>query len=322
LSFYGNYVRRIDRAGRQEIYAQEGLSGPVGLAFDSEGDLYANNCRGNSISRISQDRDVEVFAESPLFKCPNGITTDRLGSLCVVNFSDEKVLRILASGEVTELAVLPGGGNGHVTWARGKLYATSFRGHRIYSISTSGDVELVAGTGGIGESDGPGSVASFSWPNGIASGPNGDRLYVNDFIDRFPPTTARPPVPLSSVRMIKLASITSTMAAALQSGGILAMIDEYRRFKPDPSTASLYTELEVNGFGYRSLASEQLDAAVAAFKLNAESYPASFNVYDSLAEAYLRQGDRDQATDKSRKSVELNGANPNTVEKLRELGAE
>jgi sugar lactone lactonase YvrE len=98
----------------------------VGLAFDSEGNLYVNNCRGNLISRISQDRDVEVSAESPLFNCPNGITTDGLGSLFVVNFSDEKVLRISASGEVTERAVLPGGGNGHVIWARGKLYATSF----------------------------------------------------------------------------------------------------------------------------------------------------------------------------------------------------
>jgi predicted Zn-dependent protease len=78
----------------------------------------------------------------------------------------------------------------------------------------------------------------------------------------------------------------------------------------------------VNGFGYRLLALEQLDAAVAAFKLNAESYPASFNVYDILAEAYLRRGDRDKAIDNYRESVELNGANLNAVEKLRELGAE
>jgi hypothetical protein len=32
---------------------------------------------------------------------------------------------------------------------------------------------------------------------------------------------------------------------------------------------------------------------VEVLKLNVEAYPDSFNVYDSLAEAYMNRGDRD-----------------------------
>ena len=211
-SFFGNYVSRVNRLGEHEVYASRGLQGPVGLAMDAVGNLYVNNCTGNTISVVRPDRSVETLAADTLLNCPNGLTIDPAGNLYVVNFRDERMLKVSPEGEVTDFASLPGGGNGHVTFARGALIATSFQGHRVYRVSLTGDVTLLAGTGERGETDGSTDVATFSWPNGIAAGPSGDRVYINDFVNRFPPTVALPPIPRSSLRMIKLPSFADILA--------------------------------------------------------------------------------------------------------------
>ena len=318
-NFSGNYITRIDRQGRQEIHADSGLSGPVGIAVGDEGELYVCNCLANNLSRVRPDGSVSTFAESDLFNCPNGITRDSDGNLYVVNFSDARMLAVSADGHVREFASLPGGGNGHVTFAAAGLYATSFRGHRVYRISLDGEVEHLAGTGALGETDGPAREATFRWPNGIAAGPQGDRLYVNDFINRFPPTVEVPPRPLWTLRQIKLASISDRMLSALESGGIEAMIEAHREWRRDPATAGSFTEVEVNRLGYTLMARGRLDAAIEAFKLNVDAYPSSFNVYDSLAEAYMNAGRNELAIEYYEKSLELNPANTNAVQKLERL---
>lgn len=316
-SFSGNYISKIDRHGNQEIVA-EGLQGPVGIAI-ADGDLVVCNCRSNTLGRVSRDGEVTTFAESPLLACPNGITRAPSGDFYVVNFSDGKMLRVSPEGEVTEFATLPGGGNGHVTFARGSLYATSFQGHRVYRVSLDGEVTLLAGTGVRGETDGPALEASFSWPNGIAASPQGDRLYINDYLNRTPPTVPVPPVPKSILRVVKLASLSDRMAAALGSGGIDAMAEAYRAWKSDPATAPLFTEVEVNAYGYALMGGGRLDAALRVFELNAESYPSSWNVWDSLAEAHMNAGDTEKAIELYEKSLEINPANTNATEMLERL---
>jgi len=316
-SFAGNYVTKIDRQGRQEIVA-EGLQGPVGVAI-ADGELFVCNCRANTIARVSAAGEVTTFAESPLFNCPNGITRAPSGDLYVVNFSDGRMLEVTPDGGVSELATLPGGGNGHVTFARGSLYATSFMGHRVYRVSLDGEVTLIAGTGARGETDGPALEATFSWPNGIAASPQGDRLYINDYINRTPPTMPIPPVPKSTLRVVRLVSLSDRMAAAFESGGVDAMAEAYHAWKSDPATAGVFTEVEVNQYGYRLMGGGQLDAALRVFELNAESYPTSWNVWDSLAEAHLRSGNDAKAIELYEKSLELNPANTNATQMLERL---
>ena len=80
------------------------------------------------------------------------------------------------------------------------------------------------------------------------------------------------------------------------------------------------SEDEINNFGYNLLAMKKVDDAVATFELNAELYPKSYNVYDSLAEAYLRQGKKELAIEFYKKSLEVNPNNTNAtqmVEKIR-----
>jgi Tfp pilus assembly protein PilF len=51
-------------------------------------------------------------------------------------------------------------------------------------------------------------------------------------------------------------------------------------------------------------------------------YPNSYNTYDSLAEAYMDNGDKDLAiSNYQKKSLELNPNNMNAVEKLKKLNS-
>lgn len=320
-SFYGGYVSRIDRHGNHEIFA-EGFTGPVGLTLDPEGNLYVCDCRANSIAKVDPQGKVSTFAESELFSCPNGITRGSQGDLFVVNFSNGKMLRVSPQGEVSDFAMIPGGGNGHVAIARGSLYATSFAGHQVFRISDAGEVTLVAGTGVMGEKDGAALEALFSWPNGIAVGAQGDRLFINDYINRSLPGTEIPPSPRFALRQIKLASLADSLKAAFQAGGIDRVVEVHRAWKADPSTANLYTEIEINRLAYTWMAAGQLAEATRLFELNAESYPQSFNAYDSLAEAYMNGGKKKLAIKNYKKSLELNAGNANARQMLEKLGGE
>lgn len=75
----------------------------------------------------------------------------------------------------------------------------------------------------------------------------------------------------------------------------------------------------LNRLGYEVLALDP-QAAITLFELNVEMHPESWNVYDSLGEAYMVAGDREAAIRHYRRSLELNPENDNALEKLGELG--
>ncbi len=80
------------------------------------------------------------------------------------------------------------------------------------------------------------------------------------------------------------------------------------------------TEYELNLLGYRYLAEKNLASALAAFNLAVELYPNSWNVYDSLGEACLANGDTLQAIKNYRKALHLNNNAESAKNALRALG--
>ena len=58
--------------------------------------------------------------------------------------------------------------------------------------------------------------------------------------------------------------------------------------------------------GYRYATQEKYDEAIAVFTLNTEMYPDSWNVWDSLGEAQLKNGQTDLALANYEKSLKLN----------------
>ena len=108
---------------------------------------------------------------------------------------------------------------------------------------------------------------------------------------------------------------------ALRRGGLDVALERHRAYKADPRHRYLDTEADLNRLGYRLLEQRRLKEAIAIFQLNAGDYPDSWNVYDSLAEAYLKGGDADLAIRNYERSVALNPDNHNAVEILRSLRA-
>lgn len=70
-------------------------------------------------------------------------------------------------------------------------------------------------------------------------------------------------------------------------------------------------ESEMNAVGYQLLQSEKLNQAIAVFKLGVKEFPKEGNSYDSLAEAYLKNGEKELAILNYKKSVEINPENEN-----------
>ena len=81
----------------------------------------------------------------------------------------------------------------------------------------------------------------------------------------------------------------------------------------------LFGEAEMNQLGYRYLQDGKTGEAVSLFKLNVISYPDSWNVYDSLGEAFLKDGQKDNAISNYEKSLKLNPANENAIKVLEEI---
>lgn len=61
--------------------------------------------------------------------------------------------------------------------------------------------------------------------------------------------------------------------------------------------------------------------AIALLKLNTQIHPALSNVYDDLAEAYLKSGQKQSAVESFKKALEKDPADEEALKKLKELGA-
>lgn len=83
--------------------------------------------------------------------------------------------------------------------------------------------------------------------------------------------------------------------------------------------AGLVDEMAINMLGYEMLTHDRIELAIAVFRFNVERHPASANVYDSLAEAYMHDGQDDLAIRFYRRSLELDPGNENAKAMLGEL---
>jgi CubicO group peptidase (beta-lactamase class C family) len=81
-------------------------------------------------------------------------------------------------------------------------------------------------------------------------------------------------------------------------------------------------ESEVNAAGYSLLNKGMVKEAIAVFIINTEQFPESANVYDSLGEAYLADGNKVKGLENYKKTVELQPNNPNAYAIIKELEGE
>ena len=171
-------IDKIDTSGVKTTFAT-GINGPVGIAVDPYNNLFVCGCNANVVYKVTQQSEVTTFTTDPQFNCPNGIIFDDAGNLYMVNWGDGKLFKITPNGTVTFLATIPGGGNGHIGFYENTLYVTARVGNQVYQIDLQGNVELLAGTGAIGSTDGPLLEATFNKPNACTISPDGQYIYTN-----------------------------------------------------------------------------------------------------------------------------------------------
>ncbi|HUF03008.1 MAG TPA: hypothetical protein VMM38_02425 [Aridibacter sp.] len=122
---------------------------------------------------------------------------------------------------------------------------------------------------------------------------------------------ARQYTPRKSLREIALAE--------LEAGTLESFREKAIAYKNDPNNKYAEVESQINRFGYELIRIKKLDEAVWMFQLNVELYPDSYNVYDSLGEAYMLKGEKEPAIKNYRKSLELNRKNSNAEAMIRRI---
>ena len=105
----------------------------------------------------------------------------------------------------------------------------------------------------------------------------------------------------------------------LMAGKAVEALEGYRRIKKEKPDANVIAEARLNTLGYTLRRQNKLPEAIAIFKVNVELYPNSWNVYDSLGEAYMANGDKELAITNYKKSLELNPKNSGGVQMLKKL---
>jgi tetratricopeptide (TPR) repeat protein len=81
----------------------------------------------------------------------------------------------------------------------------------------------------------------------------------------------------------------------------------------------LLNEMDINRMGYEYLRKDNIETAIIVFKFNVKAFPEAFNTYDSLGEAYLKNGEIQLAKQNYKKSLELNPNNNNARKMLKQL---
>ena len=105
----------------------------------------------------------------------------------------------------------------------------------------------------------------------------------------------------------------------IESSGLTTAIEKYKEIKLKYSDEFVFTERGLNSLGYKLIGKDKIDEAIAVFQLNVNEHPESFNVYDSIGEAFMIKGENELAIQNYKKSLELNPNNENARKKLSEL---
>src|SRR6202140_4200627 len=116
-------------------------------------------------------------------------------------------------------------------------------------------------------------------------------------------------------------SIAETLSATIAYSGIDRAVKQYHDLKASQPGIYNFDEDQLNTLGYQLLRANKFKKAIRIFQLNVEAYPQSSNVYDSLGEAYMDDGNKALAIANYQKSLQLNPKNRGAVRMLQKLNA-
>jgi DNA-binding beta-propeller fold protein YncE len=165
---------------------------PLGLAFDSKGNLYVTDLSGPFQKVLVIDRAaavVRTLGENDKLSFPNGVAVDGTGNVYVSDSNNGRLLMYGADGKV-RAQIGRGSGQGNLGLPRGlavdgsgRVFVADSTGQGVFVYrAPAGDerrLQYLGYVGGEGVSDG-----MFEYPNSVAIDARG-RVYVADtFNDR------------------------------------------------------------------------------------------------------------------------------------------
>lgn len=96
-------------------------------------------------------------------------------------------------------------------------------------------------------------------------------------------------------------------------------LEGYLAIKKKDSLDSSIDEKYLNSLGYKALREKNFEIAKEIFKINTALYPNSSNVYDSLAEAYMKSGDTVRAIENYKIALTFDSGNFRAKNQLKKL---
>jgi len=125
---------------------------------------------------------------------------------------------------------------------------------------------------------------------------------VDWFVTTLIKTPGHAPAPTQPANISKEVPI---LEALDQPGGAAKVEKKLADARQNDPQATLFSEQIVNFVGYEHLQAGDTKGAIAIFKLNTVAYPNSPNTYDSLADGYLEDGQKDLALQNAKRALEL-----------------
>jgi len=105
--------------------------------------------------------------------------------------------------------------------------------------------------------------------------------------------------------------LVEKFALTLEEEGLEAAVSEFRYLLKNQPDLYELDGTQFNILGYSYMKKGMLAEAIEVFKLNVESFPEVGDPYDSLAEAYMKNGNRELAILNYKKALELDPNNAN-----------
>jgi imidazolonepropionase-like amidohydrolase len=114
-------------------------------------------------------------------------------------------------------------------------------------------------------------------------------------------------------------SIVKLLMRTIEEQDVAAAIKQYYDLKAQDPEAYNFSESELCTLGYDLWKAKRIKAAIEIFKLNVVAYPQSSDAHYCLGDAYMEDGDKENAIVSFKKSLELDPQNKYAAEMVKKL---